>query len=337
MKKNKIIIIAEAGVNHNGKLSNAIKLVDIASKAGADFIKFQTFLAENLVTKKAPKAKYQISNTGKKETQYEMLKKIELKRKHHKILINYCKSKNIKFLSTGFSIDDVKFLISKCNIDTIKIPSGEITNYPYLKFIGKLNKKVFMSTGMANIKEINFAYKTLIKNGTKKQKIFVMHCITEYPAENSILNLRSIEFLKEELKTKQVGYSDHSTSVIAPAIAVSLGAKIIEKHFTINKDMKGPDHKASLNPKELKLMIKNIRETEMMLGKKKKIISKRELDNAKIARKSIVANINILKGEIFTEKNLTTKRPGTGISPTQWLKIIGKRAKKNFKINESIK
>lgn len=337
MKKNKITIIAEAGVNHNGKLSNAIKLVDIASKAGADFVKFQTFSAENLVTKKAPKAEYQLNNTGKKETQYEMLKKLELKRKHHKILINYCKNKNIKFLSTGFSVDDLEFLVSECKMDTIKIPSGEITNYPFLKFIGKLNKKVFMSTGMANIKEINFAYQTLINNGTEKKKIFILHCITEYPADNSSLNLRSIEFLKEKLKTNQIGYSDHSTSIIAPVVAVGLGAKVIEKHFTINKKMKGPDHKASLNPKELKFMIENIRQTEMMLGYKKKIVSKKELENAKIARKSIVAKIAILKGEIFSEKNLATKRPGTGISPTLWLKLIGKKAKKNFKINDLIR
>jgi len=337
MNRKKTIIIAEAGVNHNGKLSNAIKLIDVASKAGADFIKFQTFVTENLVTKKTPKAMYQIQNTKNKETQFEMLKKLELKREHYKILINHCKTKHIKFLSTGFSIEDLNFLITKCKIEAIKIPSGEITNYPYLKFIGKLNKKIFMSTGMANIKEIIFAYRTLIRYGTKKNKIFVMHCVTEYPANKSSLNLRSIEFLKDKLGTTQVGYSDHSTSIIAPAIAVSLGAKIIEKHFTLDKNMTGPDHKASLSPNELKLMVDNIKDTEIMLGNNIKTISKKELDIAKVARKSIVAKINILKGEKFSENNLTTKRPGTGISPTLWLKIIGKKAKKNFKYNELIK
>tara|TARA_B110000305_G_C19417879_1_gene629066 strand:- start:807 stop:1820 length:1014 start_codon:yes stop_codon:yes gene_type:complete len=337
MNRKKTIIIAEAGVNHNGKLSNAIKLIDVASKAGADFIKFQTFVTENLVTKKTPKAMYQIQNTKNKETQFEMLKKLELKREHYKILINHCKTKHIKFLSTGFSIEDLNFLITKCKIEAIKIPSGEITNYPYLKFIGKLNKKIFMSTGMANIKEIIFAYRTLIRYGTKKNKIFVMHCVTEYPANKSSLNLRSIEFLKDKLGTTQVGYSDHSTSIIAPAIAVSLGAKIIEKHFTLDKNMTGPDHKASLSPNELKLMVDNIKDTEIMLGNNIKTISKKELDIAKVARKSIVAKINILKGEKFSENNLTTKRPGTGISPTLWLKIIGKKAKKNFKYDELIK
>ena len=280
---------------------------------------------------------YQIQNTKNKETQFEMLKKLELKREHYKILINHCKTKHIKFLSTGFSIEDLNFLITKCKIEAIKIPSGEITNYPYLKFIGKLNKKIFMSTGMANIKEIIFAYRTLIRYGTKKNKIFVMHCVTEYPANKSSLNLRSIEFLKDKLGTTQVGYSDHSTSIIAPAIAVSLGAKIIEKHFTLDKNMTGPDHKASLSPNELKLMVDNIKDTEIMLGNNIKTISKKELDIAKVARKSIVAKINILKGEKFSENNLTTKRPGTGISPTLWLKIIGKKAKKNFKYDELIK
>ncbi len=333
----KTLVIAEAGVNHNGKLSNAYKLIDIASKSGADIVKFQTFSANNLVTKQAPKAKYQIKNTNNKESQFQMLQKLELKKKYHPKLIIYSKKKKIKFLSTAFSIEDMKFLINKCNLDIIKIPSGEITNYPYLKFLAKFNKIILMSTGMANIKEIKFAYKTLIKNGTKKQNIYILHCITEYPANNSKLNLRAIEYLREKLNTNQVGYSDHSTSLLAPSIAVSLGAKVIEKHFTLNKKMNGPDHKASLNPKELKLMISKIRETETMLGVKKKIVTIQEKENAKIARKSIVAKKNIKKGQKFTYKNLTIKRPGTGLNPILLTKFIGRKSKKNFKINELVK
>lgn len=337
MYKNKTIIIAEAGVNYNGKISQALKLIDVASESGADIVKFQTFTADNLVTKTAPKAIYQKKNTGKSETQFEMLKKLELKKKDHFKLIEHCKRRRIQFLSTGFNIEDIKFLVEKCKLNLIKIPSGEITNYPLLKYVAKLNKNIIMSTGMANIREIKKAMSILKKFGTKKKKIFIMHCITEYPANENILNLNTILFLKERLKTNQVGYSDHSTSVVAPSIAVALGAKIIEKHFTLDKKMKGPDHKASLNPAELKDMIHKIRVTEKMLGVKEKKITYNEILNSKIVRKSIVAKEKISKGEKFSEKNLTTKRPGTGISAIDWPKLIGKKSKKFFKVNELIK
>jgi|TARA_B100001989_G_C24529083_1_gene460486 N,N'-diacetyllegionaminate synthase len=332
----KPIIIAEAGVNHNGSIKIAKKLIDVAKIAGADYVKFQTFEAKKLTTKKAKLADYQKKNLKQNKSQYQMLKKLELKKKDHKNLINYCKRKKIKFLSTAFDLESLEFLVKKCKIDCIKIPSGEITNLPLLEKAASLKKKIFLSTGMSNLSEINSAIKILNKNGCKKKDITVLHCTTNYPAKPDELNLAALKLFKKKFKIN-VGYSDHSLGILAPIIALSYGASVIEKHFTLNKNFKGPDHKASLEPKELKEMVENIKKAALMIGKELKIISQAEKKNKQIARKSIVAKMMINKGEKFTRFNLTCKRPGNGISPMNWYKIIGKKAKKKFDIDEIIK
>ena len=320
----KVYIIAEAGVNHNGDLSIAEKLIDTAVEAGVDAIKFQTFKVERLVCVNAKKANYQVVTTKANETQYEMLKKLELDKFSHKQLINYCKIKKIEFLSAPFDIESVKLLI-ELGLTTFKIPSGEMTNLPYLRAIGRLNRKVIMSTGMADLEEIKIAYKILLNSGTVHDNITILHANTEYPTPYKDVNLRAMKTIAQELNVK-VGYSDHSLGIEVPIAAVAMGASVIEKHFTLDKNMSGPDHKASLEPNELKAMVKAIRNIEKAMGNGIKKPSKSETKNIPIARKSIVAAKKIVIGECFTEDNITTKRPGTGISPMKWDEVIGSKA-----------
>lgn len=328
----KIFIIAEAGVNHNGDIEIAKKLIDAAVLAGADAVKFQTFRAESLVCKSAQKAVYQMKTTGKSESQFDMLKKLELTEDMHKQLMAYCNQRGIMFLSTPFDIESLHFLV-QCGIDIIKIPSGEITNYPYLREVGKTEKRVIISSGMSTLDEVSAAVKVLKDNGSKE--ITVLHCNTEYPTPYADVNLRAMLTIREELGIA-VGYSDHTQGIEVPIAATTLGAEVIEKHFTLDKGMEGPDHQASLEPDELKAMVKAIRNIELALGNGTKKPSNSEKRNIQIVRKSIIAKRNILKDEIFTEDNLTTKRPGTGISPMDWNDIIGKRAKRDFKEDELI-
>ena len=329
-----VFIIAEAGVNHNGSLKSAKKLVDIASKAGADAIKFQTFKASNLVTKYAQKAKYQKLNSKNKETQFKMLKKLELSEEFHKKLISYCRYKKIIFLSSPFDQESIK-LLKKLGLKIIKIPSGEITNLPYLRQVGKLNKKIILSTGMSNMNEIKTAIKILIKSGTQKKNITVMHANTDYPTPMEDVNLLAMLKIGKDLNVN-FGYSDHTLGTEVDIAAVALGAKCIEKHFTLNKNMKGPDHKASLEPNEFTEMVRAVRNIEKALGTGIKKPSNSEIKNLTIVRKSIVAKIKIKKGEILGEHNITTKRPGGGISPMYWDEIIGTKARKDYSLDEFI-
>lgn len=330
----KTTIIAEAGVNHNGQLSKAKKMIEIAAKSGADYIKFQIFSANNLATKKSIKAKYVKKNMKSKISNFQMLKKLEFSFTKFQILKKLCKKNNINFLLSPFSIEDVK-LIKRMNLSTIKIPSGEINNIPFLRFIGSLKKKIIMSTGMSNIFEIKRAIDTLTKSGTNKKKITLLQCNTEYPTPYRDVNLLGIKFLKNKFNVK-VGYSDHTIGYEASIAAVALGAEVIEKHFTLNKNLPGPDHKSSLNYEELKKMIFFIRNVEKALGKYEKKITKSEKKNLKIVRKSIVTIKKIKKGDKFTISNLSVKRPGTGISPVFWDKLIGKKAKKNYQSDKLI-
>jgi N,N'-diacetyllegionaminate synthase len=332
---NKVFIIAEAGVNHNGSIELAKKLIDVASESGADAVKFQTFKAEKLVSKNAQKADYQKQTTDTKESQFDMIKKLELDMDTHKELMAYCKTKNIMFLSTPFDHDSIE-LLSDLGLEIFKIPSGEITNLPYLRHIGKLNKKVILSTGMADIGEIEDALDILINAGTKKENITVLHANTMYPTPMEDVNLKAMVTIGNTFDIA-FGYSDHTLGIEVDIAAVALGACCIEKHFTLDKTMEGPDHKASLEPDELKAMVKAIRNIELALGSCVKKPTNSEIPNMKIARKSIVANKNIQKGEMFNENNLTIKRPGDGINPMQWDEIIGKIAKKNFLKDEIIK
>ncbi|TNB64152.1 N-acetylneuraminate synthase [Campylobacter helveticus] len=328
----KVLIIAEAGVNHNGDLNLAKKLIEQAAKAGADVVKFQTFKAEDCVSIKAKKAKYQLENTAKDESQLEMIKKLELSREAHFELMKHCKKHNIAFLSTPFDLESVAFLQS-LNLSYFKIPSGEITNLPYLKAVARCKKKVLLSTGMANLAEIEAALEILRKNGTRD--ITLLHCTTEYPAPFEEVNLNAIKTLKEAFKLK-VGYSDHTKGIVAALGAVALGAVVIEKHFTLDKTMEGPDHKASLEPSELKELCEGIRTLEKALGNGIKKASKSEAKNIIIARKSLVAKCEIKKGDKFSEQNLTTKRPGSGISAMRYEEYLGKRALKTYKKDELI-
>ena len=331
----KTIIIAEAGVNHNGSIKIARDLIDVACDAGADYVKFQTFKAESLSTVHAEKADYQKKLTAKGESQFTMLKKLELSLKDHKSLIDYSKRKNIKFLSTAFDIDSID-LLNDLDIPFFKIPSGEITNLPLLRHIGKIGKPVILSTGMSTMDEIISSVNILINSGISRSHLTVLHCNTEYPTPLEDVNLNAMLTIKDKLNL-DVGYSDHTLGTEVPIAAVAMGAKVIEKHFTLDRRMPGPDHKASLEPDELKKMITNIRNIEKALGSKYKNPSKSEEKNILIARKSIVAKKEILKGEIFSENNLTAKRPGVGISPMSWDSIIGKKSTRNFKVDELIK
>ncbi|WP_411972626.1 N-acetylneuraminate synthase [Sphingobacterium sp. Lzh-3] len=324
----KTLIIAEAGVNHNGDINNAIRLIDAAVDAGVDYIKFQTFKAEKLVSKNAKKAEYQIQNMGGEEdSQYTMLKKLELSLQDHETLINYCKSKGIQFFSTAFDLDSLQYL-KDIGLELVKIPSGEITNLPYLRKAAKLFSKVILSTGMSTMDDISSAVDVFRAEGISN--ITILHCNTEYPTPLEDVNLKAMLAIKEQFQT-EVGYSDHTLGIEVPIAAVALGASIIEKHFTLDKTMQGPDHAASLEPVELVNMVAAIRNIELaMKGDGLKTPSQSELKNIAVARKSIVAARSIKKGELLSEDNLTVKRPGTGISPMHWDEIIGKIANRNF-------
>lgn len=323
----KTIIIAEAGVNHNGNINLAKKLVDVACDAGADYVKFQTFKSEKLVNKTAVQADYQITNTKKIESQLDMLKRLELSYQEFDELESYCNLKNIKFLSTAFDFESIEFLKGK--LDFYKIPSGEITNLPYLEKVAKLELPIVMSTGMANMQEVKEALDILLKNGVPKDEVTILHCNTEYPTPMEDVNLSAMLSIQKELGVK-IGYSDHTLGFEISIAAVAMGATVIEKHFTLDKEMEGPDHKASLDPEELKAMVRGIRNIEKAIGNGIKEPSKSEQKNIAIARKSIVALTDIKKGTIFTESNITVKRPGTGISPMKWNEFIGSKATKDY-------
>jgi len=335
MSHNKTFIIAEAGVNHNGSLELAQKMIDAAVDAGADAVKFQTFKAEKLVSKYAPKAEYQKKSTANDESQLEMVKKLELDATAHRTLIEYCKKKEIRFLSTPFDLESID-LLNELALDIFKVPSGEITNLPYLRKIGALKKKIILSTGMSDLREIEDALDVLTEAGTPLEKITVLHCNTEYPTPMQDVNLEAMQTIKSSFPEIHVGYSDHTEGIEIPVAAVAMGATVIEKHFTLDKNMEGPDHKASLEPDEFKAMILAIRNIEKALGNGIKKPSPSELKNIRIARKSIVATRDIRKGEPFTEKNLTAKRPGTGISPMRWDEVVGQRACKDYKQDDLI-
>lgn len=326
---NRCMIIAEAGVNHNGLIINAKKLIRIAVEAKADFIKFQIFSANQLAKENAPKAKYQKNNSNKKESHFNMLKRLELKESDFEKLIKYSRKLKINFLASVFSYESLK-IIKKNNIDYIKVPSGEITNGPLLKEIGKLKKIIFLSTGMSNLKEIGGALSILVKAGTPKSKIFIMQCNTEYPSPLRDINLNAMITIKQSFDTK-VGFSDHSIGKESGIAAVAMGAKVIEKHITIDKKMYGPDHLASMNEHEFVDYVMSIRKTEILLGSRKKIVSKSERKNIKIARRSIYTNRKILKGETIDKKDLIMLRPNVGLSPMQLEKVSGKKSKKNYK------
>lgn len=331
----RVIIIAEAGVNHNGDISLAKNLIDVAADAGVDYVKFQTFNTKKLVSKSAQKADYQKENINNaSETQLNMLQKLELSKEDHRILIEYCKTKDIKFLSTAFDLDSIDFL-QELKIDLWKIPSGEITNLPYLKKIGSLQKPVIISTGMAEMTEIEDAINVIKAAGTELGLITVLHCNTEYPTPMCDVNLTAMNTIQTEFNVT-VGYSDHTLGIEIPIAAVALGATVIEKHFTLDKTMEGPDHKASLEPNELKAMVTAIRNIQLAMGNGIKAPSLSEAKNKAIARKSLVANKDIGIGEIFNEDNVTVKRPGTGISPMKWDEIMGKTATKNYKEDDLI-
>ena len=329
------IIIAEAGVNHNGSMKLAKKLIDIASKSGADFVKFQSFKAENVVTKKVAITNYQKLNQKKKQTQYQMIKKLEISFQDHLKLIDYCKKKKINFLSTAFDFESMQMLI-KHKPKFIKIASGDINNLPLLRLAATFNIPIIFSTGMSNIKEIYNAINILKKNGLKKDKINILQCNTEYPTPFRDVNLRAMVDIKKKTKLN-VGYSDHTKGIEASIAAVALGAKIIEKHFTVSNKLNGPDHKASLEPDELNQLVKSIRNVEIALGSSSKKITSSEKKNIKLIRRSIVAKSKIIKGEKFSYDNLTVKRPAYGISPLKWDKYIGRKSKKNHDIDDFIK
>lgn len=327
-------IIAEAGVNHNGSIAMAKQLIDVASEAGVDAVKFQTFKADKLVRKSAQKADYQKQTTNAEESQHEMIRKLELDRAAHLELIAYCKAKDIEFLSTPFDHDSIE-LLHELGLATFKVPSGEITNLPYLRHIGSLNKQVILSTGMANLGEIEAAIQVLTQAGTLRVNISILHANTEYPTPMQDVNLKAMQTLGQAFNLTY-GYSDHTNGIEVPIAAVALGASVIEKHFTLDKTLPGPDHKASLEPDELIAMVSAIRNIEMALGSPVKQPSPSEAKNKAIARKSLVASTIIRQGDTFTESNLTVKRPGTGISPLRWDEIIGTKAQRDYEEDELI-
>lgn len=327
-----VCIIAEAGVNHNGSFNLAKRMVEAAKEAGVDYVKFQTFNPKKLVSKFAEKAEYQKETTGAGESQLEMLQKLTLTNDNFIELKKYCDAIGIGFISTPFDLDSIRFL-ETFNMDFWKVPSGEVTNLPYLEAIAKTGRKVVMSTGMCNIEEIKAAIDVLEKNGTKEVEI--LHCNTQYPTPFEDVNLSAMLTIKKEVG-KTVGYSDHTLGIEVPIAAVAMGARIIEKHFTLDKNMEGPDHRASLNPVELKQMVSAIRNIEKSIGSGDKVASFSESANKSVARKSIVASRDIKRGEVLSENNLTTKRPGSGISPMKWYEVLGNTAKRDFKEDELI-
>lgn len=330
----KVYIIAEAGVNHNGNINIAKQMVQIAASCGADAVKFQTFKAEKSISKSAQKADYQKQNTSKEESQFEMIKRLELSKQDHIDLITHCKKFGIDFLSTPFDIESLN-LLKELGITTTKIPSGEIINLPYLRAISKLKNKIILSTGMSNLNEISDAIAVLTSDKISKNDITILHANTEYPTPFEDANLNAITTIKNTFGC-DVGYSDHTNGIEAAVAAVALGAVVIEKHFTLDRGMDGPDHKASLEPEELKLMIQAIRNIELALGDGIKQPSKSEMKNINIARKSIVASRDIKKGEILSEENLACKRPGDGINPMKWDEIVGRIAQKDYSKDDLI-
>ncbi len=331
----KTLIIAEAGVNHNGDIKLAHKLIDAAFNAGADIVKFQTFLPSELSTDYAPLAEYQKSKIGNKLSQLEMLNNLKLSESDHNELIEHCNEKNIEFLSTPFDLKSLS-LLKKFSLKRNKIPSGEITNLPLIRKIAEIKKPIILSTGMATLGEVEIALEEINKNGTNKDLITILHCSTEYPASIETVNLKAMNTIKSAFGVK-VGYSDHTEGIDIAVAAVALGAVIIEKHLTIDRNLPGPDHKASIEPDKFAEMVKNIRRVEIALGSKIKKPSNQELENRKVARKSIVAKKNINIGDVFNSENLCVKRPGTGISPLLWDQLIGTIARHEFKKNDLIK
>lgn len=331
----KVFIIAEAGINHNGSVNIAKKMIDTAVIAGADAVKFQTFKTGAIACKNAPKADYQKQAAEQSETQFDMLKKLELDKTAHEKLIAYCREKRIIFLSTPFDLNSIDML-DNLGLQIFKISSGEITNLPYLRKIGALNRKIILSTGMSIIKEVKQALSILIQAGTLKEKITLLHCNTAYPAPYEDVNLQAMCTMKKIFDIN-VGYSDHTLGIEIPIAAAALGAVIIEKHFTLDKNMPGPDNKVSIEPDEFKTMVCCIRNIEKALGDGVKAPSPSELKNMAAARKSIVASCKINRGEVLSKENLAVKRPGTGISPMEWDSVIGTVAKKDFEIDELIK
>lgn len=334
MNNKKVIIIAEAGVNHNGSYELAIKMVDEAKRAGADYVKFQTAKPELVISTFAPKAEYQKETTGTAESQLEMCKAIHLPLTDYKPLKEYCDKVGIGFMSTPFDLVSIDVL-EPLDMDYYKIPSGEITNLPYLRKIASKHRPVILSTGMCEVEEVEAALQVLEQGGVKRSDIIVLHCNTEYPTPMADVNLRAMDDLRRSLGV-EVGYSDHTKGIEVPIAAVALGATVIEKHFTLDKTMEGPDHKASLEPDELKVMVDAIRNIEQALGDGHKHVSPSERKNMDIARKSIVAARDIRKGEVLTEDNITTKRPGNGISPMRWDSVIGTTAIRDFGYDELI-
>ena len=332
MSNKKTLIIAEAGVNHNGSIKNAKKLIDVASDAGADIIKFQTFSPEDIVLRNTKKAQYQRKGSKRNQTQYQMLKKLELKFSEHIELFKYCKKKKIEFLSTAFDFKSIN-LLKKLRLKRNKIPSGEITNYPYLKEIAKISKPILLSTGMSTYREISEALNILKKS---KNYITLLHCNSAYPTPYKDVNLKVLNEMRKRFNLP-VGYSDHTLGYEVSLAAVVLGASVIEKHITLNRKMKGPDHSSSLEPSEIKAMVKAIRNIEQSMGHSKKKPTKSEFKNIFFSRKSIVAKTDINKGDKFSEYNLTTKRPAKGLSPMKWTKIIGKKSNRNYKKEDLIK
>lgn len=331
----KTMIIAEAGVNHNGDIDLAKKLIVEAAAAGADLVKFQTFLAKNIVSTTAPKAEYQKLTTDSGESQWEMIQRLELSRESHEVLIAECRRQGIGFFSTAFDIESFDMLLDLGCVDLIKIPSGEITNLPLLRHMTRLGKPVLLSTGMASLGEVEAAIQVIEAAGTLRHFITLLHCTTEYPTPMEDVNLRAMIAMKQTFGV-EVGYSDHTPGIEVAIAAAAMGAAVIEKHFTLDKNLPGPDHKASLEPHELKAMVQAIRNIEFALGDGTKRPSPSELKNRPIARKSIVASRNIKAGELFSEDNLAAKRPGTGISPMCWDQIIGKIARRNFAVDDLI-
>ncbi|HET7657258.1 MAG TPA: N-acetylneuraminate synthase [Bacillales bacterium] len=353
-----VYIIAEAGVNHNGSMKLAKQLIDIAAEAGADAVKFQTFKADELVSQTAPKAEYQKNTTEEKESQYEMLKKLELTEEDHSELIHYCLDKRIQFLSTPFDLDSVDLLVS-FSLPFIKVSSGDLTNAPLLLKIARTGCKVILSTGMSSLNEIgkalevmafgyldpstdpsqhNFEVAFASRKGQNilKEKVTLLHCTTEYPAPFSEVNLKAMDTLKETFGLS-VGFSDHTSGITVPIAAAARGAAVLEKHFTVDRGLPGPDHKASLEPDELTNMVKAIRDAELALGTHTKEMTPSEIKNAPIARKSLVARKKIKRGECFSIENLTVKRPGTGLSPREYWNLLGSKAKKNYEKDEVIR
>jgi len=332
---NNVFIIAEAGVNHNGSLEMALQLIDVAVAAGADAVKFQTFKADKVIAVNAPKADYQKETTGSDESQLDMVKKLELDETAHISLYKHCQDKGIQFLSTPFDLESID-LLNRLGLENLKIPSGEITNLPYLRKIGALKKRLILSTGMADLGEIEDALNVLTESGTPLENITVLHCNTEYPTPFEDVNLKAMLTIRNAFPGISVGYSDHTSGIEVAIAAVALGAVVLEKHFTLDRNLPGPDHKASLAPDELRVMVRVVRNISKALGDGIKRASPSEVKNKIIARKSLVATRPIKAGELLSADNITAKRPGIGISPMHWDDIVGRRARKDYGKDELI-